>query len=281
MRKAYSLGIDFGTLSARAVLMRLKDGHVVAEAIYDYPHGVMDETLPSGRRLPPQFALQHPNDYREALRQVVSRVIAKAKIRAEEISGVGIDFTACTLLSLDEYGEPLCLSPAFADEPLAYALLWKHHGAQGYADRMNRVALEREEEWLPFIGGKVSSESVFPKVLQILNEAPKLYAATHRFVEAGDWITFLLTGRETHSRNIAGYKAQYVLDAYPTEDYLCAVDPRLKGLLGGKISTNVIPLSSCVGRVSEEGAILSGLAEGTPVAPAMIDAQAMASSNAS
>ena len=274
MRKAYSLGIDFGTLSARAVLMRLKDGHVVAEAIYDYPHGVMDETLPSGRRLPPQFALQHPNDYREALRQVVSGVIAKAEIRAEEISGVGIDFTACTLLSLDEYGEPLCLSPAFADEPLSYALLWKHHGAQGYADRMNRVALERKEEWLPFIGGKVSSESVFPKVLQILNEAPKLYAATHRFVEAGDWITFLLTGRETHSRNIAGYKAQYVLDAYPKEDYLCAVDPRLKGLLGGKISTNVIPLSSCVGRVSEEGAILSGLAEGTPIAPAMIDAQA-------
>ena len=274
MKKAYTLGIDFGTLSARAVLLRLRDGCKVAEATYPYPHGVMDEALPGGRRLPPLFALQHPNDYRDALRHTVDGVIEKAGISAKEIAGVGIDFTACTLLSLDAHGEPLCLSPEFADEPLSYALLWKHHAAQRYADRMNQVALERGEDWLPFIGGKVSSESTFPKILQILHEAPELYAATHRFVEAGDWITFLLTGRETHSRNIAGYKAQYVLDSYPTEDYLCAVDPRLKGLIGGKISTNVIPLSACVGRVSEEGAILSGLAEGTPVAPAMIDAQA-------
>lgn len=274
MKKSYTLGIDFGTLSARAVLIRIKDGRKVAESISVYPHGVMDEALPNGRRLLPSYALQHPNDYRDALRRVVAGVLEEAGISAKEIAGVGIDFTACTLLTLDEYGEPLCLSPDFSDEPLAYALLWKHHGAQKYADLMNRVAEERGESWLNFIGGKVSSESMFPKILQILNEAPELYAATHRFIEAGDWITFLLTGEEMHSRNIAGYKAQYVSDSYPSEDYLSAVDPRLCGLIGSKVSANVIPLSACAGRVSKEGATLSGLAEGTPVAPAMIDAQA-------
>ncbi|MBQ5833799.1 MAG: ribulokinase [Clostridia bacterium] len=273
-KKQYTLGVDFGTLSARAVLLRLDDGVEVAEATVAYPHGVMDRVLPSGKRLPPQFALQYPNDYLFALRETVRGVLQKASASASEIAGIGIDFTACTLLAVDADGKPLCDREAFLDEPLSYALLWKHHGAQEYADRMNRVAEARGEDWLRFIGGKISSESMFPKILQILKEAPSVYAAADRFTEAGDWIVRLLTGKDLHSRNIAGYKAQYVSSDYPSEEYLCAVDAGLRGLVGTKVSREVRSLTEVTLQVSEEGETLSGLAKGTPLALAMIDAQA-------
>lgn len=273
-KKQYTLGVDFGTLSARAVLLRVKDGAEVAEATSFYPHGVMDRTLPSGKKLPPQFALQHPKDYMLALRETVQAVLQKASADANEIAGVGIDFTACTLLAVDNDGMPLCFLEAFMDEPLSYALLWKHHGAQKYADRMNRVAESRGEDWLRFIGGRVSSESMFPKILQILKEAPEVYAATDRFTEAGDWMIRLLTGKDLHSRNIAGYKAQYISKDYPSEEYLCAVDPDFRGLIGTKVSREVRSLTEEALFVSEAGAALSGLSKGTPIALAMIDAQA-------
>lgn len=274
IEKKYTLGVDFGTLSARALLMSVEDGREIAEATAFYPHAVMDSELPNGRRLPPQFALQHPRDYLLALQEAVGEALGSASVLPSEICGVGIDFTACTLLSVDADGEPLCFKDAFLDEPLAYALLWKHHGAQRYADLMNRVAEERKEKWLGFIGGRVSSESMFPKILQILHEAPAVYEAADRFTEAGDWIVRVLTGGEHHSRNIAGYKAFFTRDGYPSQEYLSAVDPALDGLIGTKVSPCVRALTEVPLSISKEGAALSGLAEGTPIALSMIDAQA-------
>ena len=202
--KSYTIGIDFGTLSGRCVLADTANGKEVAEAVYEYPHAVMDESLPCGRKLPPQYALQHPEDYLEVLRRTVRRTLEKAQISPEQVKGIGIDFTACTLLPVEEDGTPLCMEEAYRNEPHAYVKLWKHHAAQKEADDINRLAKERKEPWLDIYGGKISSEWVLPKILQVLREAPEIYHATARFIEAGDWLSWMLTGEETHSAPFAG-----------------------------------------------------------------------------
>jgi L-ribulokinase len=234
----------------------------------------MDQTLPCGVKLPSHFALQHPKDYIQGLRSTIFEVLQASGVDPCEIAGVGVDFTASTIFSLDKDGNPLCFSPEFEREPLSYAILWKHHATQPYADEMNRLITQRGDQWLELYGGKVSSEWMFPKIVQIFREAPHVYRATAQFTEAGDWITYLLTGQRVRSNNIAGYKAQYADGRYPPKNFFTAIDPALTDLIGTKISKDVRDLSHVAGRISPEGAALTGLAEGTPVAIPMIDAHA-------
>ncbi len=194
--KSYSIGVDFGTLSGRAVLVRHADGAEIAGCTYNYPHAVMDRTLPDGTVLPPDFALQHPQDYLEVLSNTIPAVLAKAGVKAEEIAGIGIDFTACTMLPVKADGTPLCLMPEYVSQPHAYVKLWKHHAAQAQADRINALAEERGEKWLSRYGGKISSEWMMPKILETLEKAPDVYKAADRLIEAADWITWTLCGEE-------------------------------------------------------------------------------------
>ncbi len=273
--KSYTIGIDFGTLSGRCVLVDTDDGREVAESVYEYPHAVMDESLPEGRKLPPQYALQHPDDYLEVLRHTVRDTLKKAKIPPEQVKGIGVDFTACTLLPVDQNGMPLCLMEAYRNEPHAYVKLWKHHAAQGEADEINKLAKERKEPWLDIYGGKISSEWVLPKVLQVLREAPEIYNAAARFIEAGDWISWMLTGEETHSAPFAGYKALWNAESgYPSDDFMTALDSRLHGFVGTKLSDKVKGIGEIAGSLDDRGAELTGLLAGTPVAMPMIDAHA-------
>ncbi len=277
--KPYVIGLDFGTLSGRCILLDARDGRECAEAVLPYAHGVMDTCLPSGRALPPHYALQHPGDYIEVLRTTIPAVLQKAGVRPDDVGGIGLDFTACTTLPLDAAGHPLCLDPAFADEPLAYVLLWKHHAAQMQADRINRLAAERGEPWLSRYGGKISSEWMWPKLLSLAEEAPAVFAATARYTEAADWLSRLLTGTESHSAAFAGYKALWSEDdGYPSEDFLTALHPALSGLAGGRISPLVRglthPETPCAGTLNAAGAALTGLPVCTPVALPMIDAHA-------
>lgn len=274
MEKRYVIGIDFGTLSGRAVLVDAANGNELAEGTVGYPHGVMDGALPSGRKLPPLFALQHPQDYLDVL-GAVPRVLAEAGVRPEEVAGLGIDFTACTMLPVDEAGIPLCFLPEFADEPHAYVKLWKHHAAQPEADDVNALAAERKEEWLSIYGGKVSSEWMLPKILETLRYAPHVYEKTARFTEAADWLSRMLTGRETHSAAFAGYKALWNAETgYPSNDFMAALDPRLCGIVGTKISENVLGVDQIAGALDGQGSRLTGLPIGTPLALPMIDAHA-------
>ena len=271
----YAIGIDYGTLSGRALLVDLQTGEEKAEAVYAYPHGVMDRTLPNGTPLPPEYALQHPNDYLEVLRTTVPAVLQKVGVRAEEVAGLCIDFTACTLLPVDENGLPLCMKAAYADEKHAYVKLWKHHAAQPEADEINALAAARGEKWLPIYGGKISPEWAIPKILEILREAPDVYHATHRFIEAADWLSFMLTGEESHSAVFAGYKALWnAEDGYPSNEFFKALDPRLDGIVGTKLSQRVRGMDQMAGLLNAEGARLTGLCKGMPVALPMIDAHA-------
>ena len=271
MEKRYALGLDFGTLSGRALLVDIQTGRDVADCVCEYAHGVMDSALPDGTLLKPDSALQHPQDYLDVLSVIIPGVLKKTGIDPAEICGVGLDFTSCTILPVDDQLTPLCLQSRWRHEPHAYVKLWKHHGANAQAERLNRLAAQRGEDWLARYGGRLSSELALPKLLEILDEAPDLYDETFRFIEAGDWIVSLLVGREVHNSCMAGYKALWN-DGYPSEDFLRAVHPRLDSVARGKLSGDIIPTGTLAGYITEAGADLTGLVPGTPVAAPIIDA---------
>ena len=273
--KRYTIGVDFGTLSGRALLLDAESGAVLATSVLNYPHGVMDRELPDGTSLPPQYALQHPADYIEVLKTTVPDVLRQADVSPEEVVGIGIDFTTCTLLSMYEDGTPLCMDPKYEHEPHAYVKLWKHHGAQPEADFINALAKERGEEWIDVYGGKISSEWAIPKILETLHKAPEVFADTARFLDAGDWLSYVLTGEESHAAGFAGFKCLWGADrGYPNNDFFTAVDPRLSGLIGTKISADVRTVEGTAGKLSAKGAELTGLCEGIPVALPILDAHA-------
>ena len=158
--KKYAIGIDFGTLSGRAVLVDVDTGNEIATEVKEFTHGVMDEYLPDGKtKLEPDWALQYPEDYLEVFRGTVPAVLKKAGVDAEQVIGVGIDFTACTVMPIDKEGTPLCFKDKYKTNPHAYVKLWKHHAAQDEANKLNKIAEERGEEFLKRYGGKISSDT--------------------------------------------------------------------------------------------------------------------------
>lgn len=170
------VGVDYGTLSGRAVVVRVRDGAELGTAEHPYAHAVLDRELPNGTGLPPDWALQVPADYIDVLRIAVPEALARAGVRPEQVIGIGTDFTACTVLPVLADGTPLCELPGLAGRPHAYVKLWRHHAAQAQADRITALAAERKEPWLARYGGKISSEWEFAKALQLLEEDPELYA---------------------------------------------------------------------------------------------------------
>lgn len=272
----YALGIDFGTLSARALLVDVETGTEVATSVCDYPSGVIDDILPtSGAKLPPDWALQDPRDYLTCLGSIVRSVMADADAKPQNIVGIGLDFTACTILPIDKNGDPLCLDPKWRNNPHAWVKLWKHHAAQPEANKITETALARGETFLNRYGGKVSSEWFFPKVLQILDESPEVYYAAGKFIEAGDWIAMKLTGAEARSACAAGYKSMWdKQEGFPSNDFLRALDPRLEHVIDEKMSRNILPVGAKAGELTTQMAEALGLAPGTAVAVCVIDAHA-------
>ncbi len=269
----YTIGVDFGTLSARAVLVDAETGAEIADAAMQYPHGVMSQTLAgTGEVLPPDFALQDPDDYLVALRSVVPAALKKSGICPQEVVGIGVDFTCCTLLGVDENGTPLCRKTEFCEEPLAYALLWKHHAATKYASRLTQVAAERGEHFLSRCGGKVDEEWALPKLYQVLDAAPAVYDAAAHFVEGGDFVVWQLTGKLCRSYQYASYKTHYVDGVgYPDKDYLRAVDPRLERAIEDKLSGPLHAAGGAAGTLCAKMADALGLPCGIAVATALPD----------
>ncbi len=269
----YVIGIDFGTLSGRSVLINVADGSELTTAVLDYPHGVMDCQLPDGTKLGVDWALQHPDDYIEVLKKTIPATLKEADVKAEDVIGVGIDFTACTVLPVKDDGTPLCKIPAFSAEPNAWIKLWKHHAAQPEANKLNEIAEKQGREFLKRYGGKISSEWLVPKVWQTFNEAPEVYHAADRFIEAADWVIWQLTGKEMRNTCTAGYKAMWHKhDGYPGDDFFESLHPQLKNLVGNKLSTDLFPVGTKAGEITAEAAALTGLKEGTAVAVANVDA---------
>jgi L-ribulokinase len=270
----YAIGVDFGTESGRAVLVEVETGAEVATAIHPYSHGVIDERLPeNGARLDPDWALQDPEDYIRVFQNAIPEVMKQSGVAPEEVIGIGIDFTACTMLPVKSDGRPLCTLAEFRKQPHAWVKLWKHHAAQPEADQINRTASEMGEAWLDRYGGKISSEWFFSKALQILDEAPGIYSAADRLIEAADWVVWQLTGVETRNSCTAGYKAIWSKrDGFPSKEYFAALDPRLATVIEDKMTTDIRPVGQKAGGLSAAAAAWTGLKPGTAVAIANVDA---------
>ena len=276
MGEKYTIGLDYGTLSGRGVIARCSDGEILASAVKEYTHGVMDQTLPDGRTtLPPAWCLECPADYVEVLDTVIPELLKESHVAKEDIIGIGIDFTSCTMMPIDADAVPLCEKPEFAGRRNAWVKLWKHHGAQKQADRINELL---EQEGLtedPRFGGKVSPELLVPKVMEILEEDPEVYEAADEILEAGDWLTRLLTGSHRRSCSMAGYKAWWnERDGYPDPAFYKKLNPAMEFLEKEKMPGEVCPVGTAIGTLTMEWAERLGLMPGIAVAPTLIDSHA-------
>jgi L-ribulokinase len=267
------VGVDFGTLSGRALVVRVRDGAELGTAVHEYAHAVMDDELAAtGEKLPPDWALQDPADWLDVLRHAVPAALRSAGVSPTQIIGIGTDFTACTVLPTTRDGTPLCQLPGLAGTPHAYPKLWKHHAAQPQADQINALAHERGEPWTGRYGGKISSEWQFAKGLQLLAEDPDTYARADRWIEAADWIIWQLTGTETRNACTAGYKGIYQDGHYPSQEFLAALDPRFATFAADKLDHPIMPLGARAGSLTGPAARWTGLPAGIAVAVGNVDA---------
>ncbi|MGV9355699.1 ribulokinase [Streptomyces misionensis] len=268
---AVTLGIDFGTLSGRALVVAVEDGAELGSAVHEYAHGVVDRELPRGVPLPPDWALQMPQDWRDVLRLAVPRALADAGVTPDQVVGVATDFTACTVLPATWDGTPLCELPEYERRPHAYPKLWRHHAAQPEADLIVEHAQRTGQPWLARYGGKISSEWQYAKALQVLREDPDVYDAADRWIEAADWIVWQLTGAESRNPCTAGYKGVRQDGRYPDEAFLAGLHPGFAGFTA-KLEHPLTPLGAPAGRLTARAAELTGLREGTVVAAGNVDA---------
>ncbi|HEY7633300.1 MAG TPA: ribulokinase [Thermoleophilaceae bacterium] len=269
---SFAIGIDFGTESGRALLLDLGSGEEVAVAEVRYPHGVLDRVLPeTGEELPGDWALQDPDDWALVVESAIPEVLARAGIAEEQVVGLGVDFTSCTVLPVTADGVPLCTLPQWRARRHAWPKLWKHHAAQPVADRLNEVAHAREEDFLSRYGGKISSEWYFPKLIELWSEDREIYDAAYGFIEATDWIVWHLTGNERRNTCTAGYKALWSpQEGLPPVDYFEAAYPGFSNP-GEKLGTTFFPLGTRAGTLRPELAARVGLPESVAVAVGNVD----------
>ena len=260
--------------SGRAVLVDVADGREVATAVHAYANGVIDDRLPgTDIRLEPDFALQDPNDYIEVFKRTVPAVLAQSGVGPADVIGLGIDFTACTMMPTLADGTPLCSLPQWRTHPHAWVHLWKHHAAQPEANKLNEIARDQGFDFLNRYGGKISSEWFVPKAWQILDEDPAVYAAAARLIEGADWVIWQLTGKETRNLTTAGYKGIWSKrEGFPPNAFYRALDPGLERLVDDKMSREIAELGQKAGGLTAEAAAWTGLKPGTAVAVANVDA---------
>src|ERR1700712_3482254 len=272
----YVVGVDFGTLSGRAVVVRVGDGTELADAVVEYAHGVLDEALPDGTTLAADWALQVPEDYREVLRVAVPKAVEDAGVDPGDVVGIATDFTACTMVPTLADGTPLNEVSGLEDRPHAYVKLWKHHAAQPQADRINSVAEERSEPWLARYGGLISSEWEFAKGLEVFEEDREVYDRMERWVEAADWIVWQLCGSYVRSACAAGYKGILQEGQYPEPEFMEELAEVFGVYVRDKLEHPLGQLGDRAGGLTAEAAGWTGLPEGIAVAVGNVDAHVTA-----
>lgn len=269
----YTIGLDFGTLSVRAVVVCTENGVEVGTGIAEYAHGVISERLPTGEPLPQSWALQHPADYLESMRDAIGEALSNASVPSDSIIGIGLDITSDTMLPVNQDNTPLCFLPRWKNNRNAYVKLWKHHGAQEQANRIRERALRECPEMLYRYGGQVSAEWMLPKLLETLEEDPELFHAADRFVEAGDWIVDSLIGSNIRSLSYLGFKAFYDEERhFPTEEWLAGFHPDFRKVYTEKLYGPVLKPGICAGKLIPAYAELLGLPYGIAVAIGHTDA---------
>ena len=275
----HAIGLDYGTNSARSIVVNVTNGREVASVVWDYEHG--DAGIILGRD--PNMARQHPADYVKGAEITIKKALAAAKrkvkgFRAEDVIGVGVDTTGSTPLPVDRDGRPLAFDRAFAKDPAAMAWLWKDHTSVAEAEQITALAEKMRPQYLTKCGGTYSSEWFFSKILHCKRTASKVFGAAHTWVEIADWIPAMLTGTEapkslTVGVCAAGHKAMYNDDwgGYPDKRFLAKLDAKL-GDLRGRLREKAHAVDTAVGGLTAVWAKRTGLPEGIPVAVGAFDA---------
>lgn len=270
--KKYTIGLDFGSLSCRGVLVNVKDGSLAAEASMAYPHAVLSETLPDGTPLQGDFCLQSPADFRESMISVVRELAAKCD--PSDVIGIAIDTTASTVLPIDKDFIPLCEKEAFASRPHAWMKMWKHHGAAPQAEKILRVCREQKKPYPDWYGGTVSPECLLSKVVEVFERDREVYDEAAAFLEVMDYLTSLLTGTPTFSLPLMKAKAFYD-NGYPDKEFLSAIHQDLAELpnkLTDGFAEKVIAFpGERAGSLCPEMAEILGLDEGIAVSVGTAD----------
>lgn len=278
--KKYTIGLDYGSLSGRGVLVDTADGRIVAEAAMNYPHGAMDTTLPDGTPLEPSWVVQHPEDFRQVLRYTVPELLRQSGVPAEQIVGIGVDFTSSTVIPLDQDFRPLSDDPSLAGRPHAWPKMWKHNAALSQSKKLDEVSRQQGLPYPDWYGGSIPYQSLIPKVVQTLQEDPEIYARTDCFMEAADYITSLLAGKPVISGSIAAARAIWTPDkGYPDAEFFRAVDERLADMPRTKLGQRYPDCTygypgQRVGSLCPEMARELGLMPGTTITAPQMDGYA-------
>ena len=235
MGNTYSIGLDFGTLSARGVIANVENGKTLPyESSFCYPHAILSEL--GGAPLPKNYALQHPRDYIDALEFLIYDLLKNNSVDKNSIIGIGIDFTDCTVLPVNEDYVPLCFFDEYKNEPHAYAKIWKHHTNEKYAQGIEQIALKLDPSILSVTGGRMTSEFLIPKLYETLCEAPRLYNDTYKFMLAGDFIAYLLSGNKIYIAGLIRQSSTTMATNFQAENFLARLIKALKRSMRKKLS---------------------------------------------
>ena len=279
MSVKYTIGLDYGTNSVRALIVNVINGAEVAAAVWNYAHGTAGVILSRD----PNLARQHPADYIKGAEITIKQSLATAKkavkdFSPDQIIGIGVDTTGSTPLPVDANGQPLAFQKKFANNPAAMAWLWKDHTGVNEAAEITALAKKMRPQYLAKCGGTYSSEWFWSKILRCLRVAPDVFNAAHSWVELADYVPAALTGTEHPDKFIAGvcaagHKAMWNAkwNGYPDSQFVSKLNPKL-GKLRARLTTRVHPIDRAVGGLTPAWAKKTGLTAGIPVAVGAFDA---------
>jgi L-ribulokinase len=279
MATQYTIGLDYGTNSVRALIVNVANGAEVAAAVWGYSHGTAGVILSRD----PNLARQHPADYLQGAEVTIKQALATAKktvkgFNASQVIGIGVDTTGSTPLPVDANGQPLVFQKKFANHPAAMAWLWKDHTGIAEAAEITALAKKMRPQYLAKCGGTYSSEWFFSKILKCLRAAPEVFNAAHSWIELSDFVPAALTDTLHPDKFIAGicaagHKAMFSASwgGYPDKAFLGKLDPKL-GALRDRLPKRVLAVDSAVGTLTADWAKRTGLSAGIPVTVGAFDA---------
>ncbi len=279
MSSQYTIGLDYGTNSVRALLVNVANGAEVAAAVWTYAHGTQGVILSRD----PNLARQHPADYLKGAEVTIKQALATAKktvkgFKPEQVIGIGVDTTGSTPLPVDKDGQPLVFQKKFENNPAAMAWLWKDHTGILEAAEITSLAKKMRPQYLAKCGGTYSSEWFFSKILKCLRSSPEVFNAAYSWIELSDFVPAALTDTLHPDKFIAGicaagHKAMYsdTWGGYPDKAFLSKLHPKL-GALRDRLPKRVLAVDSAAGKLTADWAKRTGLPAGIPVAVGAFDA---------
>jgi L-ribulokinase len=279
MTARYTIGLDYGTNSVRAMIVNVATGDELATAVWSYEHGTQGVVLSRD----PNLARQHPADYIKGAEITIRKALAAAKNRArgfqpDQVIGIGVDTTGSTPLPVDARGQPLAFNRRFHRNPAAMAWLWKDHTGVAEAAEITQLAAKIRPQYLAKCGGSYSSEWFFSKILHCLRTEPRVFKAAHSWIELADFVPAALTGTEAPDKRTigicaAGHKAMYneSWGGYPDKRFLARLDPRM-AQLRDRLGTRARSVDQAAGGLTAGWARRTGLTAGIPVAVGAFDA---------